>query len=51
MVFVTNRVSKIPQPRGGYLKKKYFEIFAFDDKSELNSNVDIHQNLVGMAVN
>lgn len=50
MVSVTKRISKIQQPRGGYLKKKDFEVLILDDKNGLNSNENIHSSLVGMAV-
>ncbi len=50
MASVTQRVSKIKQPYGGYLPMKLFLKEFFDDGLNLNKNENIHASLVGIAV-
>ncbi len=50
MASVTQRVSKIKQPYGGYLPMKAFAKEIFDDGLSLNETENIHSSLVGIAV-
>lgn len=50
MVSVTGRISKIKQPRGGYINPKEFEVFQFNDGIELKTAENIHSSLIGLAV-
>lgn len=44
MYSVTQRISKIKQPRGGYIKRKDFTCITLEDGIELNSQENIHPN-------
>ena len=48
MYSVTQRISKIKQPRGGYIKRKDFTCITLEDGIELNSqeNMVLCQDLV-----
>ncbi len=50
MASVTQRISQIKQPYGGYLPLKSFSKAIFDDGFTLNESENIHASLVGMAV-
>lgn len=50
MASVTQRISKIKQPRGGYLNPNDFEIVKLDDIRSLNGCENIHASLIGLAV-
>lgn len=50
MASVTKRISKVKQPRGGYIRPKEFLITDLSDTHVLNENENIHAILVGMAV-
>ena len=50
MASVTQRISKIKQPYGGYLPMKYFHKEVLDDGLMLNENENIHASLVGITV-
>lgn len=50
MVSVTQRITQVKQPRGGYLNPKDFVETVFDDGIELNTEENIHASLVGLAV-
>jgi len=50
MASVTQRVSKIKQPYGGYLPMKAFSKENFDDGFTLNEEENIHSSLIGIAV-
>lgn len=49
-VSVTQRISKISQPRGGYLKPKDFERIELTNNNALYTEENIHSSLVGLAV-
>ena len=50
MSSVTQRISEITQPRGGYLKPSEFECIELDDSNELCEEENIHASLVGLVV-
>lgn len=50
MASVTQRVSKIKQPYGGYLPIKIFSKEIFNDGLTLNEEENIHSSLIGIAV-
>ncbi len=50
MATVTQRISKVNQPRGGYLKPKEFVVTDLQDTNILNDNENISAGLVGLAV-
>lgn len=50
MASVTQRISKIKQPFGGYLPMKLFSKEILDDGFTLNETENIHANLVGITV-
>lgn len=50
MVSVTQRISKVKQPRGGFIKPKDFVVTDLLDTDILNEGENIHSSLVGMAV-
>ncbi|WP_027087424.1 hypothetical protein [Cohnella panacarvi] len=50
MTSVTQRITQIKQPRGGYLKPKDFIEIVLDDGVELYPEENIHASLVGLAV-
>jgi hypothetical protein len=50
MVSVTQRITQVKQPRGGYLNPKDLVGTVFDDGIELNTEENIHASLVGLAV-
>ncbi|MEC2873305.1 hypothetical protein [Bacillus thuringiensis] len=50
MVSVTHRLSKVKQPRGGYIKPKDFVVTDLLDTNILNESENIHSSLVGLAV-
>lgn len=50
MVSVTQRISKVKQPRGGYIKPKDFIVTDLLDDNILNERENIHSSLVGLAV-
>lgn len=47
---VTKRVSKVPQPRGGYLNPNSFHVEEIDDALVLYKHENLHPSLVGLAV-
>lgn len=50
MYSVTQRISMIKQPYGGYLPVKELKTVKIDDGKKLNDNENIHASLVGIAV-
>lgn len=50
MSSVTQRISKVQQPRGGYLKRSQFDIRRIEDGKILNESENIHASIVGMAI-
>lgn len=50
MPSVTNRIGKIKQPRGGYIKPSAFETIVMDDGITLNEEENIYGTIVGLAV-
>lgn len=50
MASVTGRISKIKQPRGGYIKPSEFEVIVLDDGITLNEEENIHGSIVGLVV-
>ncbi|HIV41297.1 MAG TPA: hypothetical protein H9904_04760, partial [Candidatus Mediterraneibacter guildfordensis] len=50
MYSVTQRISKIKQPRGGYIKRKDFTCISLEDGIELNAQENIHPSLIGLVV-
>lgn len=50
MVSVTTRVSKVKQPRGGYIKPKELSVVEIDDGIDLHAEENVHASLVGIAV-
>ncbi|WP_242069239.1 hypothetical protein [Bacillus wiedmannii] len=50
MVSVTQRISKVKQPSGGYIKPKNFIVTDLLDTDILNESKNIHSILVGLAV-
>ncbi|KAA0780800.1 hypothetical protein [Bacillus sp. BPN334] len=50
MVSVTQRISKIKQPRGGYIKPKNFDVIELNDGIVLYEEENIHSALTGLAV-
>lgn len=50
MATVTERISKIKQPYGGYVPAKSFECISLDDSMKLSVDENIHASLVGMVV-
>ena len=49
MYSVTQRISQIKQPRGGYVKRKDFTCITLEDGIELNSQENIHPSLIGFV--
>lgn len=49
---VTQRIDKIKQPRGGYLKPSTFKMIQLDNGTinDLHSDENIHASLIGLAV-
>ena len=50
MYSVTQRISKVKQPYGGYLPIRMFEKFQFQDNVDLYDEENISPSLVGLAV-
>lgn len=50
MSSVTQRICKIKQPWGGYIKRKDFNVVELDDRKILNLQENINPGLVGLAV-
>ncbi|AXQ79791.1 hypothetical protein DDV21_011420 [Streptococcus chenjunshii] len=50
MVSVTQRISAIKQPRGGYLPSKMFAVRELTDSKELNEVENLHAVLIGICV-
>lgn len=50
MSSVTQRISQVKQPYGGYIKPSMFSRKVFDDKTALNPEENIHSSIVGLAV-
>ncbi|MEX2804698.1 hypothetical protein AB3329_06235 [Streptococcus sp. H31] len=50
MVSVTQRISAIKQPRGGYLPSKMFAVQELTDGKELNEVENLHAVLIGICV-
>lgn len=50
MVSVTQRISKVKQPWGGYIKPKEFVVTDIQDDNVLNDSENVHSSLIGMAV-
>lgn len=50
MVSVTQRIAKIKQPRGGYIKPKEFVITDLTDNNTLNEIENVHSTLIGLTV-
>ncbi len=49
-VSVTRRIKEYPQPRGGLLNPKMFEVIQFDDGVGLRESENVHPSLTGIAV-
>ena len=47
---VTSRISKIKQPRGGYIKPSEFDCIVLEDDRSLSETENIHASLIGMVV-
>jgi len=50
MVSVTNRITQVKQPRGGYIKPKDFKLVELNDSKALFPDENTHSTLVGLAV-
>ncbi|WP_179863770.1 hypothetical protein [Bacillus toyonensis] len=50
MVSVTQRMSKVKQPRAGYNKPKDFNVIELNDGIDLYGEENLHSTLVGLAV-
>lgn len=50
MVSVTQRITKVKQPRGGYIKPKEFVVTDLFDNDVLNESENIHSVLIGLTV-
>ena len=50
MSSVTQRISEIKQPTGGYLPLSKMNIEVISDGYELKPNENIHSSVIGMAV-
>lgn len=50
MSSVTDRVKKVKQPTGGYIKPSQFEMCKFDDGLVLNEAENVHASVIGMVV-
>ena len=50
MSSVTQRISQVKQPYGGYIKPSAFSVKVFDDGKVLNPAENIHSSIVGLAV-
>lgn len=50
MVSVTNRITQVKQPRGGYIKPKDFKLIELNDSKELYPDENTHSTIVGLAV-
>lgn len=50
MSSVTQRISKVKQPYGGYIKPSMFAKTVFDDGVLLNESENIHATVIGIAV-
>lgn len=50
MYSVTQRISKIKQPRGGYLKPSLMDVTILSDDKLLNAEENIHPTLMGIVV-
>lgn len=50
MSTVTQRISEIKQPRGGYIQPSQFTARAFNDGNALAEQENIHASIVGMTV-
>ena len=50
MYSVTQRISQIKQPRGGYINRKIFTTIVLEDGITLNPQENIRSNLIGLVV-
>ncbi|MBQ7154941.1 MAG: hypothetical protein IJR85_05240 [Synergistaceae bacterium] len=50
MSSVTQRISQVKQPYGGYIRPSMFKKVSFDDGITLNAEENIHSSIVGLAV-
>ena len=50
MISVTQRINQVVQPAGGYLNPKGFTVTKLEDDVELKQTENIHNNLIGIAV-
>lgn len=50
MQSVTQVTKTVKQPRGGFIKPKDFEVIQFEDDGIIQEDDQIHQQIVGMAV-
>lgn len=50
MYSVTQRISQIKQPRGGYINRKNFTTIVLEDGITLNPQENIRSNLIGLVV-
>ena len=50
MVSVTNRITQIKQPRGGYINPKNFKLVERNGSKELYPDENTHSTIVGLAV-
>ncbi len=50
MSSVTNRITEIKQPRGGYIKPSQFNEYKLNDGNTLNENENIHATVIGLVV-
>jgi len=50
MCTVTQRISQVSQPRGGYIKPSQFTVIEKNDGQILNEEENLHPSVVGMAI-
>ncbi len=50
MSSVVERINRIKQPRGGYIKPSEFDVEFLDDGTTLNDEENIHGSVIGMVV-
>lgn len=50
MVSVTNRITQIKQPRGGYINPKKLSVRELEDDRILNASENVHATIMGLAV-
>lgn len=50
MMSVTERIKKVDQPRGGYIKPSEFTAIKLNDDIKLHAEENIHGNIIGLVV-